>query len=94
MTGGGVGCRVGRAPGAVLLLLLAWKVALPAAVHLNRGNHEDALVATAYGQGPGCVVGPAGGAVQRRALLLPSEPLGSVNKHKDGGRAVATNTMT
>lgn len=33
----------------VVLTLLALKVAHPDHVHLNRGNHEDELVATMYG---------------------------------------------
>lgn len=42
---------VDRGPNSVevLLVLMAWKVAAPASVHINRGNHEDHVLNSSHG---------------------------------------------
>ena len=62
----------------VLMILLAFKVAAPEAVHLNRGNHEDRMLATVYGFKNECVAKTNEHIWQRICGLFPLLPLGAV----------------
>ena len=62
----------------VLMILLAFKVAAPEAVHLNRGNHGDRMLATVYGFKNECVAKTNEHIWQRICGLFPLLPLGAV----------------